>query len=191
MMNIRKIASIAGAAGLALMASPAAFASPADGPTAKIPDKARVTEVVSGRTPAVRISKATYLAGAKKAGAVVTATQQRSITASTSCWRWDAWRSGQNVFGATMWKSHHRVNWCGDWSWIRVHAYTERWGETFFPGWKDKGLVQSGGRYGVNWNQYQSWTQRKFCYVEYFSCIQESNPYTNTTVFPNGAGRYN
>lgn len=176
---------------LATMAPTAASATPAGSGKGQMPDEAKVARVVEGQTPTVEISKAEFLAGAQKEGKVLTETQRAEVAAATSCWRWDAWRLGENIVGVDLWKSHHRVNWCGDGSWIRSHAYTERWGETFFPGWKDKGLTQSGQRYGVNWNQYQSWTQRKFCYVEYFSCIQEANPYHNTTVWPNGAGQWN
>lgn len=155
-------------------------------------NNARMVRTVQGATPKVKVDKDVYIARATKAGATVTPAQERAIrAASVSCWSWDAWQAGLNIWGATVWKSHHRVNWCGDGSWIRSHAYTDRWGDSTALGWTDEGLTQKGNRYGVNWNQYNSWTQRKFCLVKYFSCIQEANPYTNTTVLPNGAGWFN
>lgn len=177
-------------------AAPSAATNPTDtasatpaATTGGVPVEAQVARVITGSTPAVRIDRSTYLAGAVKAG--VGADALAAVGPTATCWRWDAWRLGENVWGADLWKSHHRMNWCGDGAWIRTQAYTERWGETFWPGWNDKGLTQSGQQYGVGWNQYNSWTQRKFCYVEYFSCVQESNPYHNTTAFPNGGVRWN
>ncbi len=193
MRSMRRIAGVLAAAGLIGLVAPTAGAAPskAGGDAGSIPVNAQVARVVDGSTPVVEISKETYLAGATKAKGTLSATEREAIVAATSCWRWDAYRLGENVWGADLWKSHHRVNWCGDWSWIRTHAYTERWGETFWIGWGDKGITQQGSRYGVGWNQYQSWTQRKFCYVQYYACVQEANPYHNTSVFPNGAGQWN
>jgi hypothetical protein len=157
-----------------------------------VPEKYRMAQIDQGTTPTVKVDKKAFIAGAKRAGQPLTATAQREIAAAAvSCWAWDAWKTGKSLVGLTLWKSHHRVNWCGDGSWIRSHAYTERWGETFAPGWNDKGIEQQGSRYGVNWNQFNSWTQHKFCFVSYFSCIQEAHPYHNTTVWPNGAGQWN
>ncbi len=158
---------------------------------ARIPVAAQMATETAGSEPPIVISKQDFLNGAAKAGVDVSKSAEFGIMATTVCYSWNAWREGKNIFGTRLWRSNHRVKWCGDGSWIRSYAYTERWGETFMPGWNDKGLTQSGQQYGVGWNQYNSWTQRKFCLVEYFSCVQEANPYHNTTVYPNGAGRWN
>ncbi|GAA3858815.1 hypothetical protein GCM10022243_25550 [Saccharothrix violaceirubra] len=164
-------------------------ASAAPDPT--VPEEAQVATFVEGSEEASPLAKSDYIAGAAANGQALTQLQKDDLnSAAVTCWSWDAWRQAKNVFGARLWTSHHRVKWCGDGSWIRAHAYTERWGETHWIGWTDKGLTQSGQQYGVNWNRYNSWTQRKFCYVDYFNCIQESNPYHNTTVFPNGKGQW-
>jgi len=169
-----------------------ATAATASAEPAAVPAKYRLATIESGVTPKVKVNKRVYAAGAKRAGKALTSAEKGTISAAAvSCWSWDAWKTGKSLVGLTLWKSHHRVNWCGDGSWIRSHAYTERWGETFAPGWNDKGVEQQGSRYGVNWNQYNSWTQHKFCFVSYFSCVQEAHPYHNTTVWPNGAGQWN
>ncbi len=162
------------------------------GTSGAIPEAARMVKTTTGTSPVVPLDKQEYVQRAAKAGVTLSQADLAAISPATvACWAWDAWQSGSNVFGNTLWKTHHRVNWCGDWSWIRDHAYVDRWGETFFPGWGDKGIEQQGERYGVNWNQYNSWTQRKFCLVQYFDCVQEAHPYANVTVWPNGAGNWN
>lgn len=182
-------AATAVAASMVLIGGPA---SAAEDTASRVPLEARVTAVVDGSDPVVRIDKQEFLQGAEKAGRRLSEREKADLgTLAITCWSWDAWRRGYNVFGNALWTSHHRAQWCGDGSWVRTYAYTERWGETHWVGWNDKGLTQQGQQYGVNWNQYNSWTQRKFCYVEYFSCIQEANPYHNTTVFPNGTVRWN
>lgn len=184
----RRLAVAAATAGLAsALVAPMANAAPPTGQN----EAARMVSVEEGSAPVKAIDKTTYLSGAKQAGVDISTTQREAIMAATSCWSWDAWRSGKNLLGNTLWKAHHVVNWCGDGTWVRSHAYTSRWGETIFPGWNYKGVEQSGQRYGVNWNQYNSWSQFKFCLVEYFNCVQEAHPYHNTTVLPNGAGRWN
>jgi hypothetical protein len=170
----------------------AGTASAAPAAAEPIPEAVRMTTIVDGSEPVAQISPQTYIERAERAGVPLTSAERDAITASQTCWSWDAWRSAQNMFGNTLWRNHHRVNWCGDGSWIRVHAYVEHWAETFAPGWNaDQNLEQVGDRYGVNWNQYQSWSQRRFCLIQYFNCVQEAHPYHNVTVFPNGATKWN
>lgn len=159
---------------------------------ADVPEDARVAAVEDGSTGAEQISKEEYLRRAANAGISLSPAETNGIKASAvNCWAWDAWKNAKNRNGDLLWTSHHRPNWCGDGQWIRVHAFTERWGETHFLGWTDKGLTQQGEMYGVNWSEYKSWSQRKFCLFDYLGCVEESNPYHNTSVFPNGGTRWN
>lgn len=192
MKQVITTATAVAALAIAALAGTASAAPETEGASGQIPEEARVVKVVEGTDPVGQIDKQEFVRRAEKAGVPLTETQLEEIApAEVACWNWDAWRSAQNRNGDDLWKSHHRVNWCGDGSWIRVHAYVDRWGETFMAGWNDKGLTQEGDRYGVNWDQYNSWSQRKFCLVEYLNCVWESNPYTNVTVFPNGSTRWN
>ena len=190
-MFVRIVSTIGAAAAIAALTL-TGTASASQDALDRVPVELRMAKVVNGSEPVVQVDKQTYLRGAEKAGVTLTEAEKADVNAAaTVCWGWDGWRRGTNALGGALWTSHHKMNWCGDGSWIRVHAYTERWGETHTVGWTDKGLTQQGQQYGVNWNQYNSWTQRKFCLVPYFECIQEANPYHNTTAFPNGATRWN
>jgi hypothetical protein len=190
-MFVRILSSVSAAAAIAALVLTGTASASGD-TVDRVPLGAKVAKVADGAEPVVQLDKQAYLRGAEQVGAALTEAQKADVNAAAvTCWSWDAWRKGYNVFGNQLWTSHHKMNWCGDGSWVRVHAYTERWGETHWVGWNDKGVTQQGQQYGVNWNQYNSWTQRKFCYVEYFDCVQESNPYHNTTAFPNGAAQWN
>lgn len=155
-----------------------------------VPLAAQPARVVEGSVPPVAVSKEQYLAAAEEAGVSLTAGEQELVALATSCWRWDAYKRYENVWGADLVTSHHRVNWCGDGRYIRTHAYTERWGTTHWIGWRYEGVTSKSQRYGVGWNQYRSTTQNKFCYINFYGCVQEKNPYHSTIAYPNGAANW-
>ena len=155
-----------------------------------VPVAAQAARVVDGAAPPVAISKDQYLVAAAEAGVSLSSNEQDLVALATSCWRWDAYKKYENAWGADLVTSHHRVNWCGDGRYIRVHAFTERWGTTHWPGWNYQGVTSKSQRYGVGWNQYRSTTQNKFCYINFYDCVQEKNPYHSTIAYPNGAANW-
>ncbi len=103
---------------------------------------------------------------------------------STTCWYFDDYRYGKNIFGGTLFTFHTRTNWCGDGSWVRLYAYTTADASTVV-GWAYYGLTQNYDQYGVDWNQFRSVRQGQFCII---NCIGQ-NVYLTNDVLVGPAGQ--
>ena len=103
--------------------------------------------------------------------------------ATIRCWTLDVTRKGKNIFGGTLITFKTHTYWCGDGSWIRLHASTTSSHDTAF-GWSYEGLVRNYDQYGINWNQFHSVRQAQFCLL---NCVAQSKYLTNDiSVGPNG-----
>ncbi len=103
---------------------------------------------------------------------------------TVTCWYFNDYRYGKNIFGGTLFTFHTRTNWCGDGSWIRSYAYTDTDASTAF-GWAYFGLTQNYDQYGVNWNQFRSVREGQFCLL---NCLAQ-NVYTLIDVLVGPAGQ--
>lgn len=185
------VSLVAVAAGLGAVAVPASASVSPSATAARdsVPPAARVVKVERPTYAPVRESVSAFLAKAARDGHPLSAQVARQLSvspASTSCWYWNDWRKGTNVFGATMWQFNVEPNWCGDGTWIRSHAYTNTWGTTSWLGWEYKGVIQSSDHYGVNWNIYEAIRQGSFCYINFYSCVQNQYPYVDVEVGARG-----
>ncbi len=142
---------------------------------------------VSAFAPGAVVEKNTA-AGALVASAGVAAP---ALTAATSsCWTYTDWRRGNNIFGAELWRLNLQVNWCQTGGYI-TSANSNTWASTSFPGWSYKGLTQQYQRNGVGWNQWEVVRQGHFCFVSYFSCVQDTYPYMDLIVAAGGQVLHN
>ncbi|NUR86195.1 MAG: hypothetical protein HOY71_19110 [Nonomuraea sp.] len=136
--------------------------------------------------PPETLSSEEYLAKLAQNDVIVSAEERTEIMAS-SCWIYTGYRGGKNRVGQWLWKYFQRMDYCHNGSRITsAHFYT-RWAEVYMVGWSFKGnesVVTNGGRGATQWRKR---TQGVFCLVPYLSCIQESRPWVDMTVFGNGA----
>jgi hypothetical protein len=109
----------------------------------------------------------------------------QATPSSTSCWYWNDWRKGVNLFGVKMWQFNVEPNWCGNGNVIISHAYTRVWGDTPGPGWRYHGVIQETDRGGVGSRVFESIRKGSFCLSTNFGCIQTQHPYIDVEV---GAG---
>lgn len=171
--------ALAPAAGAESTMSQKVSSSPAD------PDTELAT-TESVEEPLDAITTEEYLAKLAQNDVIVSAEERAEIMAS-SCWIWTGYRGGKNRVGQWLWKYFQRMDYCRNGSRITsAHFYT-RWAEVYMVGWSFKGhesLVSNGGRGSTQWRKR---TQGVFCLVPYLSCIQESHPWVDMTVFGNGA----
>ncbi|GGO62692.1 hypothetical protein [Nonomuraea cavernae] len=174
--------TLAPAAGAESTTSQKVSSSPAD------PDTELAT-TENGEEPLDTIAPEEYLARLAQNGVIVSAEERSRIMAS-SCWIWTAYRGGKNRVGQWLWKYFQRMDYCRDGSRITsAHWYT-RWAEVYMVGWSFKGhesLTSNGGRGSTQWRKR---TQGVFCLVPYVSCIQESHPWVDMTVYGNGGSSF-
>ncbi|GGT12250.1 hypothetical protein ACFFV7_49665 [Nonomuraea spiralis] len=140
----------------------------------------------NGEEPLDSISSEDYLAKLAQNDVIVSAEERTQILAS-SCWIYTGYRGGKNRVGQWLWKYFQRMDYCRDGSRITSAHFYVRWAEVYMVGWSFKNhesLVSNGGRGSAQWRKR---TQGVFCLVPYVSCIQESHPWVDMTVYGNGA----
>ncbi|MFG3437639.1 hypothetical protein ACGF0J_10390 [Nonomuraea sp. NPDC047897] len=171
--------TLAPAAGASSTMSLRVSSSPAD------PDTELAT-TENGEEPLDAISSEEYLAKLAQNDVMVSAEERAEIMAS-SCWIWTGYRGGKNRAGQWLWKYFQRMDYCRDGVRITSAHFYHRWPEVYMVGWTFKNhesLATNGGRGSTQWRKR---TQGVFCLVPYLSCIQESHPWVDMTVFGNGA----
>lgn len=97
--------------------------------------------------------------------------------------------SGHNIFGWRLFTYVRWVYWCWNGSYL-TYVGTRAWGEVHMVGWAFKGTIGSWSIGGKNYTYYRVWSQGRFCLVEYFSCVQNSYPWIDVTVYPGGGWRW-
>ena len=106
-----------------------------------------------------------------------------------SC-REGTWRvTAHNIFGWRIFSYVRWVRWCWSGS-LLTSVSTRAWGEVFLPGWSFRGTIGSWTSGGPGRTSYRVWSQGHFCLVEYFSCIANSYPWIDVTVYPGGGWRW-
>jgi hypothetical protein len=153
----------------------AAPAGAASAPAGSVPKLDKVTAVVAAEGRPVSISRQQYLANARAAG--MTASQLKATQAaiaSSGCWYWHTYVYYKNIFHTKILQYNLEPNWCSSGRRI-TSAFTDRWGQTFVPGWSYNGYGNYH-HYGVGWNVYVAGGHGHFCFVRYFDCVQ--NKYT-------------
>lgn len=177
------VAVAAAALGAGVLAPPAS----ADATTVTIPTEAQVASVgVDQGTPQV-VSAQEELVRAQAAG--VPAADLAQIANATSCWYWDTQVYYKNIFGSVILRFHVEPNWCTTGYWLVNPVYTNTWANVNVPGWS---FTHTGGwtRYGAGWNIYITHQDGHFCFVSYFSCVQNKYPWIEDEVGPGNRTDY-
>ena len=134
---------------------------------------------------------ATPVAAEQESGALSRGGVLSTETAAGSGCREQQFRvSGHNIFGWRLFTYVRWVYWCWNGSYLTYLA-SRAWGEVHMPGWSFRGTLNNswsiGGR---GYTYYRVWSQGHFCLVEYFSCVQNSYPWIDVTVYPGGGWRW-
>ena len=129
------------------------------------------------------------------AAAVATAqaghTSVKAAAAATTCWTWTPWVAGTNLFGSKVWQYNQGLYWCGNGSWITYRDPSHNYASNLFLGWSFQGNLGNYWNHGgVNYNYWEHWNQGHMCLISYFSCVQNSYPYIDSTVYANGSGHF-
>lgn len=101
---------------------------------------------------------------------------------AAGCWYQTWWRYAKNIFGKKLWQYNQRLNWCSNGSSI-TSASRERWGETFWIGWRFKGHIDSAIYGGRGHTYYRAVTQGHFEYGAGPWDIQHQYPRIDSTVY--------
>ena len=109
--------------------------------------------------------------------------------ASTGCAEQQFRVSARNILGWRLFTYVRWVYWCWNGSYL-TYVGTRPWGEVHIPGWSYKGTIGSWSIGGRGYTYYRVWSQGHFCLVEYFSCVQNSYPWIDVTVYPGGGWRW-
>jgi len=141
---------------------------------------AAITQEIDQVNPA---SATGYAAARTEAGTPLSADV---TTLSLSCWTWTVGVKGTNIWGSTLWKYFQEIYWCRDGYRVWYTSVVRRWGETYWPGWSYKGVIN---RWSYGGSGYTYWTvgsQGHFCFVSYFDCVQDKYPWVEQTVRGSG-----
>ena len=101
---------------------------------------------------------------------------------AAGCWYQTWWRYSKNFFGKKLWQYNQRLNWCSNGRTI-TSASRERWGETYWIGWRFKGHIDSAIYGGSGYTSYRAVTQGHFEYGAGPWDIQHQYPRIDSTVY--------
>ena len=156
-------------------------------PTGPAPASEVVVRVASGPT--------VFHGQAAPASAVAAAATARKLhksvkaaVASTYCYSWTPWEKGYNAFSGTVWQYNQGLYWCGNGSWITYRAASNNYPSSLGIGWSFSGNMGYWNQGGEGYNLWVHWNQGHFCLASYFSCLQNSYPWIQSTVYANGSG---
>ena len=76
------------------------------------------------------------------------------------CWRSTWFVDGKNSFGGVLYRYYLTATWCAQNGQVYYGRMDDRWGETYYPGWRFNGHI--GGMHTITNNQYRIYTQGKF-----------------------------
>ncbi|MFB4194195.1 hypothetical protein [Streptomyces carpaticus] len=157
-------------------AATAQAAAPAAGDNAEAHEVA--AEFTRAQEAPQEITAGEFAAFAEGAGDPLSAREYADAIEAAACWTHHVWSWGENIFGNKLWEWNQEVAWCGDGQWITSTNRQTTWGTTHWIGWNwDRDATTTSQDYGVGWNIWEVRGQGKFCYVEYFDCVQQSNPW--------------
>ncbi len=87
-----------------------------------------------------------------------------------------------------MWQYNQGPYWCGNGSWITYRAASNNYPSSLDIGWSFSGNMGYWNQGGEGYNRWVHWNQGHFCLASYFSCVQNSYPWIQSTAYANGSG---
>lgn len=111
-------------------------------------------------------------------------------TAGSGCNEQQFRVSGRNIFGWRLFTYVRWVYWCWNGSYL-TYVASRAWGEVHMAGWSFRGTLNNSWSIGgKGYTYYRVWSQGHFCLIQYFSCVQNSYPWIDVTVYPGGGWRW-
>lgn len=175
------------AVGASLALALAAVLPVAAAPSAASSDVAKLASLTAVHGQLRSVDPGTMASLARANGASVS--DIAAIAASSACWSDSGYVQGKNILGWVIFQYNESHDWCGSGGYI-TYAVPNSWASNTNWGWTYKPPDTKTSTYGMGWNVWKEHYSGHFCYVEYFSCVNNAWPWIEFYVGGGGQQYY-